>query len=68
MCSDIKDKVLCANCAHWVNCSNKKKIYGFCLYQDLFTYTNVKITDTCIDFIKGDPLTEKEYENYNKGN
>ena len=63
----MKDNVLCAKCACWVDCSTSQKVYGFCLSKDLFTYTKVKTTENCIDYVEGNPLTEKEYESYNKG-
>lgn len=54
---------LCNKCATWVDCGiRENKPYGFCLQQDLFTYT--ARTD-CIDFIEGKPITEKEYGEFN---
>lgn len=64
----MKNKILCTKCACWVDCSKPNNIYGFCLKQDLFTYTRVTAHENCLDYVDGQPLTEKEYESYNKGN
>ncbi len=53
-------ETLCESCIAWVKCKNKDNSeYGFCLLRDLFTYT---AETQCNDYIKGNPLTEEEYE------
>lgn len=63
----MKDNVLCAKCARWVDCSTTKNVIGFCLDRDLFTYTKILTSESCPEYLEGNPLTEKEYESYNKG-
>lgn len=63
----MKDDVLCAKCACWVDCSKNGKAKGFCLSKDLFTYTKIPLSVICPDYVEGNPITEKEYELYNKG-
>jgi hypothetical protein len=56
-------EIICSKCSSWVDCGIKYgERYGFCLLQDLFTYT--ARTD-CVDFTEGKPLTEKEYDEFN---
>ena len=50
---------ICQKCTWWVDCHNK----GFCLQEDLFTYTE---KESCRDFEQGKPMTEEEYEEENK--
>ena len=58
-------EVVCKRCATWVDCGEKEgKPYGFCLQKDSFTYTAE--TD-CYIFLEGEPMSEAEYEYYNKG-
>ena len=52
------DNVLCTHCGYWVKCKNN----GFCLIQDLFTYTN---ETECEMFEEGIPITEEEYNEAN---
>lgn len=53
--------ILCTTCAAWVDCGKKDgKPYGFCLCQDLFTYT---AETKCADYVNGTAMTEKEFEN-----
>lgn len=64
MKSEKNTDILCETCSKWVKCKADKKAkvnehYGFCLWQDLFTYTNNK---KCSDYCKGNPMTEQEWE------
>ena len=53
------DNILCKTCVFWVDCNNEN---SFCLVRDLFTPTfNTK----CRDYKEGNPMTEKEYEEWN---
>ncbi len=59
------DEILCKNCIKWVNCGNKEnRPYGFCLAEDLFTYT---ARTKCSEYTEENPITENEYEDYNAG-
>ena len=47
MKSEKNNEILCETCSKWVKCKADKKAklnehYGFCLWQDLFTYTHKK--------------------------
>lgn len=55
--------VLCEHCSLWVDCGMKNgKPHGFCLFEDLFTYTaRIK----CESHSEGTPLSEEEYETVN---
>lgn len=64
MKSEKNTYILCEKCSKWVKCKADEKAkvnehYGFCLCQDLFTYTQNK---KCCDFCKGEPMTEEEWE------
>lgn len=52
------NKVLCKTCCKWVDCS-KDRPMGFCLEEDLFTYTERIM---CGDYCEGKPMTEAEWE------
>ena len=56
----MEKKILCKTCVNWVDCKTK----GFCLLEDLFTYTKKR---RCIDYEKGEPVTEQEYEEAQEG-
>ena len=61
MSYQIEKPILCKSCIYWVDCGEKEnKPYGFCLAEDLFTYTARK---HCNDYTKGTPITEEEFEN-----
>lgn len=54
---DEKEKeILCKTCICWVDCGAK----GFCLCEDLFTYT---AKTECDDYVNGEPSTEREFDN-----
>ena len=53
------NQILCKSCNKWVDCSKNNETQGFCLVLDLFTYT---LKQTCTDYEKGKPMTEKEWE------
>ena len=54
------DAVLCKSCIKWVDCSKNNNLpMGFCLCEDLFTYTE-KLQ--CHEYVKGTPYTEAEWE------
>lgn len=54
------DKVLCKSCTRWVKCEREEGvIMGFCLNEDLFTYT-AKLR--CPNYMKGMPIKEKEFD------
>lgn len=56
----MESEILCLTCAAWVDCGEREnKPRGFCLTRDLFTYT---AEIRCNDYIKGNPVTEKEFE------
>ena len=53
---------ICEQCSAWINCGEKdKKPYGFCLWEDLYTYTE---RSWCKEFSEGRPMDIKEYESY----
>lgn len=53
-------KIVCKKCSCWVDCTkDKNKPYGFCLMEDLFTYTE---KTKCEKFIDGTPVTEKDFD------
>lgn len=53
-------EILCESCSYWVDCGMEDgKPYGFCLAQDLFTYT---AETSCGEYSEGKPLTEEEFE------
>ena len=57
-------EILCKKCNKWVDCSSdKNKDLGFCLNEDLFTYT---AKDKCSDYSVGKTITEQEYEQSNE--
>lgn len=56
--------VICETCRLWVKCkaSDKAKVaesHGFCVVRDLFTYT---AETKCKDHQKGEPMSEKDWE------
>ena len=52
-------EILCKSCIKWVDCSIDNEPHGFCLLEDLFTYTE---RTSCNDYVKGEPFTEEEWE------
>lgn len=53
-------ETLCEKCIVWVDCGKKGgEPHGFCLYEDLFTYTARK---QCNDYVEGKPATEEQWE------
>ena len=56
----MPNKILCYHCSSWVDCSNDAEKKGFCITENLYTYTE---REECKDFEEGDPMTEQEYEN-----
>lgn len=60
------NEVLCKTCLCWVDCGKRSgKIYGFCLVEDLFTYT---AKTSCKEYIRGNPSIENEGEADNEKN
>ena len=65
MKSEKNTDILCESCSKWIRCKADKKSkvnekhYGFCLWQDFFTYTS---ETKCLDYCKGEPMTEQEWE------
>lgn len=60
----MKD-ILCKKCATWVDCGKKNgETYGFCLQESLFSYTARTL---CNDYLEGKPMSECEFDYYNKG-
>lgn len=53
-------KNICKTCVCWVDCKDK----GFCLCEDLFTYTE---KSSCKMYEEGTPITEEEYEKAQEG-
>ncbi|MBO7715810.1 MAG: hypothetical protein J6S85_19765 [Methanobrevibacter sp.] len=53
-------KNICKTCSCWVDCKDK----GFCLCEDLFTYTE---KSSCKMYEEGTPITEEEYEKAQEG-
>ncbi|MBO7731858.1 MAG: hypothetical protein J6S67_04880 [Methanobrevibacter sp.] len=52
--------ILCETCVHFVSCGIRdRRIYGYCLFEDLYTYTSRK---RCEDYTEGVPLKEEELE------
>lgn len=60
----MNKKILCKTCIFWVDCTKDNKPKGFCLLEDLFTYTDKEV---CENYTEGKPVTEAEYEDYNFG-
>ena len=61
-----KKDCLCCSCSIWIDCEWKSgKPFGFCLMQDLFTYTCKSTKECCIDYQQGNPVSEKEWEKEN---
>ena len=54
-------EIVCKKCACWVDCTKNGETKGFCLQENLFTYT---AKTSCQDYIEGTPMTEQEYEDY----
>ncbi len=52
--------MLCKTCNFWVDCGKKnRKPHGFCLCEDLFTYT---AKQKCVNYAKGTPMTAEKWE------
>lgn len=61
-----KSECKCCHCSNWVNCKwFNGKPYGFCLTEDLFTYTCKFVDEDCSNFEEGTPITEEEWEEEN---
>lgn len=65
----MTDDVLCTHCIKWVKCTPHKNSkvqepYGFCLAEDLFTYT---ARNRCKEFTAGECCTEQEWEMAQRG-
>ena len=53
----------CEKCNNWVDCQYKEKGLGFCLCQELFTYTKLDDNEPCEDFVTGCPMSPEEFDN-----
>lgn len=61
-----KSECLCITCMNWVNCGWKNgKPLGFCICEDLYTYTNKSVNEDCLNYTEGQSISLKEWENEN---
>jgi len=65
----MNEDILCTHCSYWVRCipNEKAKVkepYGFCMVEDLFTYT---FRDKCSAHNEGKPTEEHDWEISQRG-
>lgn len=64
-----KSECRCAICSRWVDCGRKDgEPWGFCLIEDLFTYTCKSIDEYCDGYEEGESITLKDWEDVNDPN